>query len=99
MLNVDYKILSKALAARLKIVLPYIINEDQTGFMQDRNISTNIRKTFKIIQYTAKHNIPAVVMTLNFEKCFDRIEHNAIIGALKYFGIGNLFTQWIEILL
>ena len=58
---------------RLKIVLEYIIDEDQTGFMQNRSISTNIRKTFEVIQYTKKRNIPAVIMAVDFEKCFDRI--------------------------
>lgn len=42
MLNVDFKIYSKALANRMKKVLPDIISEDQTGFMQGRNIATNI---------------------------------------------------------
>ena len=45
MLNVDYKIFTKALATRLKSVLPDIISEDQTWFMEGQNISTNIRKT------------------------------------------------------
>lgn len=42
MLNVDFKIYSKALANRMKRVLPTIISEDQTGFMKGRNIATNI---------------------------------------------------------
>ena len=52
--------------------------------MKGRNISSNIRKTIEIIEYTKKHNIPAAIMSIDFEKCFDRIEHSAIIGALAY---------------
>ena len=52
MLNVDYRILSKALAHGIKAVFEYIIDEDQTGFMQGHSITTNIRKSFEIIQYT-----------------------------------------------
>ena len=96
MLNVDYKILSKALALRLEPVLNYIIDEDQTGFMQNRSISTNIRKTFEIVQYTEQKNIPAIIMAIGFEKCFDRIEHTTIIGALEYFGFGPNYIQWIK---
>ena len=43
LLNCDYKIASKAIANRLKAVLPSIINNDQTGFLKGRSISENIR--------------------------------------------------------
>ena len=33
LLNCDYKIAAKAIAGRIKKVLPKIINEDQTGFL------------------------------------------------------------------
>ena len=43
LLNVDYKIASKAIATRIKKVLPQLIHTDQTGFMKDRFIGQNIR--------------------------------------------------------
>ena len=46
MLNLDYKILAKALAERMKRVLKYLICEEQTGFMKDRYIAENIRRCF-----------------------------------------------------
>ena len=33
LLNVDYKIISKVIANRIKKVLPTIINDSQTGFI------------------------------------------------------------------
>ena len=42
MLTLDYKILAKALDTRLKKVLPFVIDKTQTGFMEGRNIMTNI---------------------------------------------------------
>ena len=41
-LNTDYKIIEKCISNRLKVALPFIINHDQTGFMSDRRISSNI---------------------------------------------------------
>ena len=38
LLNCDYKIAAKALASRLKKVLPKLVNSDQTGFMKGRFI-------------------------------------------------------------
>ena len=43
LLNTDYKIAAKALANRIKSVLPSIINNDQTGFMKNRFIGENVR--------------------------------------------------------
>ena len=95
MLNVDYKIPTKVIANRLKPVLKYIISEDQTGFMEGRSISTNINKTFEVIQYAQKKDIPALIMTIDFEKCFDRIEHSAVACSLAHFNFGPTITRWI----
>ena len=42
LLNVVYKIGSACIANRLKVVLPTLINEDQTGFMANKFIGDNI---------------------------------------------------------
>ena len=99
LLNLDYKILSKCLARRMKTVLPSMIAEHVTGFMQGRHISENLRKTLDVIQYTKRNKIPAVIMSIDFEKCFDKIEHNAIIGALRSFNFGDKFIQWSKLFL
>ena len=44
LLNVDYKIMEKAIANKMMPALEEIINSDQKGFMQGRRISVNIRK-------------------------------------------------------
>ena len=54
MLTLDYKILAKTLATRLKQCLPYLISLDQTGFMEERQISTTIRRTMDILYYSQK---------------------------------------------
>ena len=42
LLNVDYKIVTKVLAMRVKAVLPRIIHTDQTGFVSNRYLGTNV---------------------------------------------------------
>ena len=44
LLTVDYKILSSALATRLKSELITLIHEDQTGFVKGHYIGESIRK-------------------------------------------------------
>ena len=42
LLNVDYKIASKAISTRIEKVLPLIINSNQTGFVKGSYIGENI---------------------------------------------------------
>ena len=98
MLDTDYKIVAKTLASRIKTVLPYLNDDCQTGFMEGRQITTTIRTTIDIAKY-GKHKINGYLLSLDFEKCFDRIEYKAIIGSLRYFGFGEEYISWVNLLL
>lgn len=52
LLNTDYKIVSKILAARLEKVISQIISPDQTGFILNRHSSSSLRRLFNIV-YTS----------------------------------------------
>ena len=99
LLNTTYKMLSGALAERLKRVLPSIIHEDQKGFVSGRYIGECIRNTYDIIEYANSHNIAGLILAIDFEKAFDSIAHSFILKTLKYFGFGPDFVRWISILL
>ena len=96
-LNVDNKIIAKAMDNRLRTVLPSIISEDQTGFLKGRSISCNIRKSLDVIEYTRDNKVPAVIMSIDMDKCFDRISHCAALGALRYFNFGEPFIKWVSL--
>ncbi len=98
LLNCDYKILANTLTNRLKACLQKLIHSDQTGFMKNRFIGENIRKILDIVEYTEQEDIPALLISVDFEKCFDRVEWSAVQGALKYFNFGDNFIKWIQIL-
>ena len=89
MLNIDHKIIAKAIASRMKTVLHYLIGPQQTGYMQGRFIGTDIRKLIYIIQYVENEQIDAILIAIDFQKCFDTIEVTAIEGALRYFNFGE----------
>ena len=82
---------------RLRTVLPSIISQDQTGFLAGRNISVNIRKSLDVMEFCKNQNIPALIMSIDMEKCFDRITYPAIYGSLRYFNFGEAFIQWVSL--
>ena len=78
LVNTDYNNAAKAIANCLKIVIPKIVNNDQTGFIKGRFIGENMRLMEGIINYTATQNIPGQLLFLDFEKAFDTVERSFI---------------------
>ena len=97
LLNMDYKILAKLLATRMKLVLDDIIGYQLTGFMEGRNISDNIRKTIDIVAHVNRAKMSALIVNIDYEKCFDRIEYCAVFGSLRYFGFGEKFIHMVSL--
>ena len=96
LLNVDYKIASKAIATRIKKVLPHLIHCDQTGFMKDRFIGQNVRLLCDLLEQTELENIPGILLQLDFRKAFDTIEWPMIQQVLSIFNFGASIKRWIE---
>ena len=96
LLNVDYKIASRAIATRIQKVLPQLIHTDQTGFMKDRFIGQNIRLLCDLLEQTERENIPGILLQLDFRKAFDTIEWQMIQQVLSIFNFGVSIKRWIE---
>ena len=75
--NVLYKIISKKLANRLKILLPSIISDAQCAFIPGRLIFDNIMIAFEFLHYM-KRKLQGkdgyVAMKIDISKAYDRIE-------------------------
>ena len=64
--------------------------------MKGRYIGENIRLMYDLLLYTAKENIPGLIVLIDFEKAFDSISWSFIIKALEFFNFGNDIRQWIQ---
>ena len=73
LLNTVYKIASSCIAARLKTVLPKLIGDDQKGFLKGRYIGENIRLLYNTLLYAKQHQIPGLLLMVDFEKAFDSV--------------------------
>ena len=87
LLNVSYKILSSCIANRIKLVLPYLIHEDQKGFLSGRYFGENTRITYDVSHAAKTNNIPGMLLIVDFEKAFDSISWNYMYKVLNFFQI------------
>ena len=96
LLNVDFKIASKAIAKRFESILPSLIHSDQTGFVKGRYIGENIRLINDIMETTKSQNLPGILTSLDFRKAFDSLEWPFIAKTLDYFNFGSDIKRWVS---
>ena len=98
LLNVDYKIISKSLCNRLKLVMPKIVSVDQTCSIPGRSISDNCHLLRCISDYAEQKNLPVAILNLDQAKAFDRVSHTFLFDCLKAYGFGPSFLKWVKLL-
>lgn len=98
LLNVDYKILSKVLAERVKKFLPKLINHNQVGYVKGRNIGDNIRTVSDLMFMTRNENIGGILIGIDFKKAFDSVNWNFLTNTLKHYNFGSSFIKWVSLL-
>ena len=63
------------------------------GFIAGRNIANYIRQVIDIIDFTEQEKIPAILIALDFEKAFDRVEHDSLYETLRFLNFGDNFIN------
>ena len=80
-------------------MLPKIIHSDQKGFVKGRNICEANRLIQDIIEYIDQENEEGVIIFLDQQKAFDRIEWGWVQACLRKFNFGPKFCHWVNMLL
>ena len=73
-----------------------MISYDQTAYIKERFIGNNVRLLIDILDYCnlAENGI---ILSVIFEKAFNKIEWNFMYECLRKFNFGASF-KWIEVL-
>ncbi|EOY02242.1 Uncharacterized protein TCM_016767 [Theobroma cacao] len=90
------KIVTKLLANRLSKILPLIISENQSGFVNGRLISDNILLAHELIgKIDAKSRGGNVVLKLDMAKAYDRLNWDFLYLMMEHFGFN---AHWINMI-
>lgn len=95
--NVLYKIISKLMANRLKLVLPNFIEPNQSAFVKDRLLMENVLLASELVKSYHKSTVSArSAIQIDISKTFDTVQWPFLLSTLAALGIPKKFILWIE---
>ena len=93
LLNVDYKIVSTAIANRLKSVIDDIISPCQTAYISGRYIGENTRLLFDTLTLANNNKVGGLVVAADFEAAFESVSWGYLKAVLKRMDFGSNFLK------
>jgi hypothetical protein len=93
--NVIYKIASKVLANRLKLILPFVVSENESAFVHGRLLTDNALIAYECFHTIRQQRLKWLYFALKVDmmKAYDRVEWNFLLGCLQKLGFDQ---NWID---
>ncbi|KAL8458477.1 hypothetical protein ACS0TY_036118 [Phlomoides rotata] len=90
-----YKLISKILANRIKIVLPNLIGKEQTAFIEQRHLLDGALALNEIIDEINKKKKEAFLFKIDFAKAYDSIRWDFLDDIMSNMNFCDKWRKWI----
>ena len=87
-------IITSGMKSRLNVAKFY--NTLQHGFLEGKSTKANPMEYLLKIQMELSNDIPCDIVYFDFQKCFDRINHEVLLKKIKKAGISGNIGRWLE---
>lgn len=96
--NVLYKVVSKVIANRLKVILPRLVLKNQSAFIKGRLFMENVLLASELVKDYHKEAVsPRCVMKIDISKAFDSVQWDFVLRSLEAIGVPLRFIQWVKL--
>ncbi|XP_057432258.1 uncharacterized protein LOC130725012 [Lotus japonicus] len=91
-----YKIVSKVLANRIKKVLPSVINEAQSAFLEGRGLMDSVVVANEWAHDAKSRKKGSMAFKVDFEKAYDSVRWDFLYYMMHRMNFGDQWISWIK---